>query len=272
MPERRGGRRQTFVPQDNVQVVEELPDSGREGIIYIRNTDGATFQFFNGEYEQIGQEADEETISLNENGELEILQGTKVIYGDFQDNLGGWNEEITNGNDLTITNDDVGFVNDDEDWTSEDFATPGFYIEDDEIESEEYREYSILRTINIDDVDFLSLYGMIRRSYALNTESDQEVYFEIDEDKYTVLDSEIYDDQSGENYTWARSVQNIDVSNKTGNIKVKFTWKGTMSGDGFDARVRLNLSACIGESEEYPVKFDLFNEEIDNDSGGTNIV
>lgn len=39
----RGGRRQTFVPKDNVQAVEELPETGQTGVVYQRITDNSTF-------------------------------------------------------------------------------------------------------------------------------------------------------------------------------------------------------------------------------------
>ena len=62
----------TPIYQDFIIVQEEEPTSPFNGQIWVKTPDGATFQYFNGNWEQIGQEPDGETILENEEGNLKV--------------------------------------------------------------------------------------------------------------------------------------------------------------------------------------------------------
>lgn len=92
------------IQRNFILVQNEEPQSPQEGQIWLRTTDGATFQYFNGEWEQIGQEPDGKTIVENEYGELE--QGVKL--GSFPLTV----EEIPSDLDHTIKNKSMKIISD----------------------------------------------------------------------------------------------------------------------------------------------------------------
>ena len=75
----------TSLQRNFIIVQENQPTSPFEGQIWVRSSDGATFQYFNGEFEQIGSEPDENTIEVNENGQLEVKKPSKLIIGDYEE-------------------------------------------------------------------------------------------------------------------------------------------------------------------------------------------
>ena len=62
----------TPIYQDFIIVQEEKPKSSFDGQIWVRTSDGATFQYFNGVWEQIGQEPDKEWIKLNDENQITL--------------------------------------------------------------------------------------------------------------------------------------------------------------------------------------------------------
>ena len=92
----------TPIYQDFIVVQEKEPTSPFNGQIWVRSSDGSTFQYFNG-WEQIGQEPDNNTIIVNEDGKLTAINNR--VFGHFGTDLGEWTHTNISGSVFNGTSD-----------------------------------------------------------------------------------------------------------------------------------------------------------------------